>query len=147
MGRIGWTSLPIISPGIIAFVGYLADIPLWIDILAALFIMFLLYCIMVRSTLKNMITVGHPSFHIGAFQVKRSSEYLIWRSIYQQNYSFESLYHTYGLLLTPHSGNAIEAVLEYTKGKTEEIQAASESYRSDRDFLQDEVIKYEKTIG
>lgn len=148
LGKIGWGTLPIVGPGLLIAGGIIATMPVWLIAFLTVSILFLVYFIMVMSYTKEMTTIGHVNFHIGAFKTKRPIEYKLWATfLYKQNANFEGLLNFITPIFNPNEGVAVKSVIEYTKGHVDAIRSENEQFRSARDFLQAEVDKHEQAIG
>lgn len=94
-----------------------------------------------------MASMGNPEFHIGAFKAKRKKEYQMWSPFFQNhNATFGGLYSFVTPLLTSSRDN-IDSVVSLAQLQVNSAQDTAERFRSDRDFLQSEVLRYENAVG
>lgn len=148
LGKIGWGSIPVVGPGLIAAGGYVASLPLWMIIVTPILLMFFVYWILVIRCTGQMASIGHPNFHVGCFKAKRPKEYQLWAPFFKNhNASFEGLYAFLTPILTAHHGDNMNALIEYTRGQVDAMQTDVQKYRSDRDYLQAEVERYVRALS
>lgn len=146
LSKIGWGSLPIIGPALIVGAGYIVSLPAWIIGVSTLLIVATVYWLMVSRCVKQMATLGHPHFHIGAFQEKRPTEYQLWAPFLKYTATFEGLFNFLTPLFNLQNGEDMKGLVEFTRGRIEAVESEKEEYKSARDFLQREVERYEKGL-
>jgi hypothetical protein len=145
--KIKWAAIPFIGPIIAIVGGYLIALPIWLIALAAVVFFFITYWLLVQLKISQMATIGHHDFHIGAFKAKRPEEYKIWYPIIKQEQgSLTGLYDIFTQLLHPQTNHEIIALLEYTKGQTDQLKTANDIYEQEREYLISQIEDYEKAV-
>ncbi|MFD1130714.1 hypothetical protein [Paenibacillus sp. PDC88] len=148
LGKIGWSTLPVIGPILVIVGGVISSAPIWLITVLILVVVLGVYGLLVFLHTGKMATMGNPHFHVGAFKAKRPSEYKLWKPFLEKNGpTFEGLYHFITPILNPNNGADLNKVIDYARWHVESMQSEKDQYRDTRDYLQKEVIRYEKAVG
>jgi hypothetical protein len=147
LGKISFTTLPIIGPGATIALGIAKSWPIWVIVLIPLGILFLLYCLMVQQFTNKMLSIASEEFHIGALRAKRPQEYELWAPLIKYNATYSSLYDYINAILNTKDGQTYKEALEFVTGQAEVLQNSNDTKSNEINYLLDDIEKHEKAIS
>lgn len=145
LGKLSFSTLPVIGPGLVILFSVIKSWPLWIPFSLISVIIIILYCILVQQYISKMISIASEHFHLGALKAKRPKEYELWAPLINHNATYSTLYDYVGLVFKADSDKSLREALGILNEQS--LQNRNEDYALEIEYLENEIVRHEKAIS